>query len=53
MNRRRFGEVHDYDWFPGVWRRGMTDFPACFATCFFQYEPALPRIAGMRHRLPD
>ena len=50
MNRRRFKEMHDYDWFPGVWRRGMTDFLSCFATCFFQYEPVFPLIAGMMRK---
>lgn len=50
MTRRRFKEMHDYDWFPGVWRRGMTDFLSCFATWFFQYEPVFPLIAGMMRK---
>ena len=50
MTHRRFKEMHDYDWFPDVWRRGMTDFLSCFATCFFQYEPAFPLIAGMMRK---
>ncbi len=47
MTRLRFKEMHDYDWFPDVWRRGMTDFLSCFATRFLQYEAVFPLIAGM------
>ena len=50
MTRRRFKEMHDYDWFPDIWRRGMTDFLSCFATLFVQYEPVFPLIAGMMRK---
>ncbi len=44
MTKRRIKELHDYKWFPDVWRRGMTDFLSFFATYFFQYEPIFPLI---------
>lgn len=50
MSRRRIKEMHDYAWFPEVWRRGMTDFLSFFATWFLQYEPVFPLIAGMVRR---
>jgi hypothetical protein len=50
MTHRRFKEIHDYDWFPDAWRRGMTDFLSCFATWFFQYDPVFPLIAGMMQK---
>lgn len=47
MTRRRFKELHDYEWFPDVWRRGMTDFLSFFATYFFQYDPIFGLIEGL------
>ena len=47
MARRRFKEMHDYEWFPDIWRRGMTDFLSFFATYFFQYDPIFPLIEGL------
>lgn len=47
MARRRFKELHDYKWFPDIWRCGMTDFLSFFATCFFQYDPIFPLIKSM------
>lgn len=50
MARRRFKELHDYKWFPDIWRRGMTDFLSFFATYFFQYDPIFPLIKGMMQK---
>jgi len=47
MVRRRFKELHDYEWFPDIWRRGITDFLSFFATYFFQYDPIFPLIKGL------
>lgn len=58
MARRRFKELHDHEWFPDIWRRGMTDFLSFFATYFFQYEPIFGLIEGLirksgQHKLKD
>ncbi|MHB9140017.1 MAG: hypothetical protein ACYC4Q_11500, partial [Victivallaceae bacterium] len=44
MSSFRPKELHDYPWFPAIWRRGMTDFLAFLATFLIQYDPAFPVI---------
>jgi len=58
VSRSHLVELHDLEWFPGLWRRFLTDFLSFYAGTFEVYAGAAPLLADAlreisAHRIVD